>query len=91
MAPNTQGNANRWRRAIAALASLVVIALSLGSSAEPRLARSALVAGLCLVLWLTEVVPPYVPTLVLWDVLMILGCVLISLTGPFVLSLVGIL
>jgi sodium-dependent dicarboxylate transporter 2/3/5 len=25
-----------------------------------------IVAGICLALWLTEVVPPYVPTFVLW-------------------------
>jgi sodium-dependent dicarboxylate transporter 2/3/5 len=54
----------RW--AVVATAAAAIAALSLGSSAEPLIARSALVAGVCLVLWLSEVVPPYVPTLVLW-------------------------
>lgn len=33
---------------------------------EPILRRAMIVAGVCLTLWLTEVVPPYVPTFVLW-------------------------
>lgn len=33
---------------------------------EPILRRAIIVAGVCLTLWLTEVVPPYVPTFVLW-------------------------
>lgn len=33
---------------------------------EPVLRGAIIVAGVCLTLWLTEVVPPYVPTLVLW-------------------------
>lgn len=31
-------------------------------------ARALAIAGFCLVLWLTEVVPPYVPTLLLWAI-----------------------
>ena len=30
-------------------------------------ARAIVIAGICLALWLTEVVPPYVPTLLLWS------------------------
>lgn len=33
---------------------------------DPVIARALAIAGTCLVLWLTEVVPPYVPTLLLW-------------------------
>jgi sodium-dependent dicarboxylate transporter 2/3/5 len=33
---------------------------------DPVLSRVSIVAGVCLTLWLTEVVPPYVPTFVLW-------------------------
>ncbi|MGI9065495.1 MAG: SLC13 family permease, partial [Pyrinomonadaceae bacterium] len=33
---------------------------------DPVFARAVAIAGICLVLWLTEVVPPYVPTLLLW-------------------------
>jgi solute carrier family 13 (sodium-dependent dicarboxylate transporter), member 2/3/5 len=33
---------------------------------DPVFARVLAIAGICLVLWLTEVVPPYVPTLLLW-------------------------
>jgi solute carrier family 13 (sodium-dependent dicarboxylate transporter), member 2/3/5 len=33
---------------------------------DPLFARALAIAGICLVLWLTEVVPPYMPTLLLW-------------------------
>ena len=33
---------------------------------DPVFARALAIAGICLVFWLTEVVPPYVPTLLLW-------------------------
>ena len=33
---------------------------------DPVFARAVAIAGICLVLWLTEVVPPIVPTLLLW-------------------------
>lgn len=33
---------------------------------EPIFRRAMIVVGVCLTLWLTEVVPPYVPTIVLW-------------------------
>ncbi len=55
-----------WRWAIAVVAVIGAAALSLGAFTDPLLGRTSFVAGLCLVLWLTEVVPPYVPTLVLW-------------------------
>lgn len=35
---------------------------------DPVFARASAIAGICLVLWLTEVVPPYVPTLFLWAI-----------------------
>ena len=43
-------------------ASLLVAWLSVDS---PILARSVAIAGVCLTLWLTELVPPFVPTLLL--------------------------
>lgn len=45
---------------------IAVCAFSLGFIHNPLLARAALVAGICLALWLSELVPPYVPTVVLW-------------------------
>lgn len=33
---------------------------------DPVFARAVAIAGICIVLWLTELVPPYVPTLLLW-------------------------
>ena len=54
----------RW--ALTAAAVAVVSVLSLALVEDPVLARALIVAGACLVLWLGEVVPPYVPTLVLW-------------------------
>ncbi len=44
----------------------VVSALSLTLIEDPLLARTLIVAVACLTLWLSEAVPPYVPTLVLW-------------------------
>ena len=35
---------------------------------DPVFARALAIAGICLVLWLTEVVPAYVPTLLLWAI-----------------------
>jgi sodium-dependent dicarboxylate transporter 2/3/5 len=34
---------------------------------DPVIARAAIVATVCLTLWLSEIVPPFVPTLVLWS------------------------
>ncbi|HYH86862.1 MAG TPA: DASS family sodium-coupled anion symporter [Pyrinomonadaceae bacterium] len=52
-------------------ASVIVIiaglaALSLVWIKDPLIARAVVVAGVCLTLWLSEAVPPFVPTLVLW-------------------------
>jgi sodium-dependent dicarboxylate transporter 2/3/5 len=56
----------RWVRPAMALAgvsaSLLVAWLGVDS---PIIARSIVIAGVCLTLWLTELVPPFVPTLLL--------------------------
>ena len=52
----------------------VLVAIALAAAAvlpsvwidDSIIARAAVVAGVCLVLWLSEIVPPYVPTFVLW-------------------------
>jgi sodium-dependent dicarboxylate transporter 2/3/5 len=49
-----------------ALATGVVSSVSFAISAHTMESRAAIVAVICLGLWLTEVVPPFVPTLVLW-------------------------
>lgn len=54
----------RWFVA-AILVAIVVVSALLGIK-EPVFSRAVAIAGTCLVLWLTEVVPPYVPTLILW-------------------------
>ncbi|HET6893376.1 MAG TPA: DASS family sodium-coupled anion symporter [Pyrinomonadaceae bacterium] len=54
----------RWSLAASLSAALVVS--SWFWIEDPVFARAVAIAGTCLVLWLTEVVPPYVPTLVLW-------------------------
>jgi sodium-dependent dicarboxylate transporter 2/3/5 len=54
----------RWLVAII-LGAILVTATWLGIK-DPIFARAIAIAGICLVLWLTEVVPPYVPTLLLW-------------------------
>lgn len=50
---------------------------------DPVIRRAMIVAGVCLTLWLTEVVPPYVPTLVLWA-LKLTVCVTKSDANPVV-------
>lgn len=150
---------------LAAATVIAISTLSLTTIEDPIIARALIVAGACLTLWLSEAVPPYVPTLALilmlclasallsalmsntatatmliplaasldpspstailvavaasfgipfvistppnamiygeggiqsrdllapGLVLMILGCLLVSLTGPFVLNLMGI-
>ena len=56
--------ATRWMLAAATI--IVLSALSLTLIEDPLLARTLIVAGTCLTLWLSEAVPPYVPTFVLW-------------------------
>ncbi|HEX8705955.1 MAG TPA: SLC13 family permease [Myxococcaceae bacterium] len=66
--PLASGGADwgRWVRPGLALlgvaASVLVAWLGVDS---PLVARSILIAGVCLTLWLTELVPPFVPTLLL--------------------------
>lgn len=33
---------------------------------DPQIARATFIAGLCITLWLSEIVPPYLPTFLLW-------------------------
>lgn len=55
-----------WLRPALALGGLAVVALVAGFGVEgPVASRAVLIGGACLVLWLTEVVPPFVPTLLL--------------------------
>jgi sodium-dependent dicarboxylate transporter 2/3/5 len=56
--------AMRWMLAAATI--MVVSALSLTLIEDPIIARTLIVAGACLTLWLSEAVPPYVPTFLLW-------------------------
>ena len=58
------GRRANWVLALVAIAVVVVGAPRLSN--DPRLVRGAVVAGVCLVLWLTEVVPLYATTLLLW-------------------------
>jgi sodium-dependent dicarboxylate transporter 2/3/5 len=54
---------------------LAVVAVVLGAAfgiADPKLSRAAIVAGVVLVLWLSELLPLYATTIVLW-----VGCVLL--------------
>lgn len=54
------------RRFVAAILIAAVVVSSWLLIRDPIFARAVAIAGICLVLWLTEVVPPYVPTLCLW-------------------------
>ncbi len=67
--PPSLGNYKGLIRPIVAGILVVAVVLSalLGVD-DPVFARALAVVGACLVLWLTEAVPPYVPTLLLWAV-----------------------
>ena len=54
------------RRLLALILIFLCVLLFLVWIQEPVLRRATIVACICLTLWLTEVVPPYVPTFVLW-------------------------
>jgi hypothetical protein len=94
--------ASRYVRLFLALVlTSVCVSISLIWIQEPILQRALIVAAVCLTLWLTEVVPPYVPTFLQGGItfsdlaipgliLMIMGCILVSITGPLVLNLAGI-
>ncbi|WP_224360989.1 SLC13 family permease [Hyalangium versicolor] len=64
-APTTSGS-KHWVRPALALAGVAasVLVAWLGVD-NPIIARSIAIAGVCLTLWLTELVPPFVPTLLL--------------------------
>ena len=52
--------------AISAVLIIGVSIFSLTYFENSLQAKATLIAGICLVLWLLEIVPPYVPTLILW-------------------------
>ena len=56
------------RRAVLIVSVLcaAVAVFSLAFFDDPLKARATLIAGICLILWLSEIVPAYVPTFVLW-------------------------
>ncbi|AGC45019.1 sodium:sulfate symporter [Myxococcus stipitatus DSM 14675] len=55
-----------WTRPALAGVGLVAVGLVAGFGVQGEVAsRAVLVAGVCLVLWLSELVPPFVPTLLL--------------------------
>jgi sodium-dependent dicarboxylate transporter 2/3/5 len=56
----------RWLLRAAALAAGAAVAGLALRIEDPRQSRAALVAGVCLVLWLTELIPLYATTIVLW-------------------------
>jgi sodium-dependent dicarboxylate transporter 2/3/5 len=59
--------ARRYARPLlATILSFVCVSASVIWIQEPIFKRALIVAGICLTLWLTEVVPAYVPTFVLW-------------------------
>jgi sodium-dependent dicarboxylate transporter 2/3/5 len=61
---STSNLITRWF--IAAILATALVISSWLWIRDPLFARALAIAGICLVLWLTEVVPPYVPTLLLW-------------------------
>jgi len=54
------------RLLLAAILIVSCLSVSLIWISDPVLSRATMVTGVCLILWLTEVVPPYVPTFMLW-------------------------
>jgi sodium-dependent dicarboxylate transporter 2/3/5 len=68
----TRSTLRQWL--VPVIAALAIVAIVLGASfgiSDPKLSRAAIVAGIVLVLWLSEVIPLYATTIVLW-----VGCVL---------------
>ncbi|MCP3137712.1 SLC13 family permease [Pyxidicoccus xibeiensis] len=60
------GPRRHWLRPLLAVAGVAAVALVAAFWAEgPVASRAVLIGGVCLVLWLTEVVPPFVPSLLL--------------------------
>src|SRR5215207_4099504 len=53
-------------RVVAGIAAAAVAAAALLLIPDPIRARAAAVAGVCLVLWLSEAIPLYATTIVLW-------------------------
>ena len=51
--------------AACAVAIAVAIVLTVFSEADPQLARTLMLAFVCVVLWLSELLPPFVPTMIL--------------------------
>jgi solute carrier family 13 (sodium-dependent dicarboxylate transporter), member 2/3/5 len=54
-----------------ALTSLIAF-FSFAYFDDPIQSRATLIAGFCLILWLSEIVPPYVPTFILWALTVLL-------------------
>ena len=71
------------RRLLAFILIFFCVLSSLIWIQEPVLRQATIVACVCLTLWLTEVVPPYVPTFVLWALTPLL---LFGLGGQFQLT-----
>ena len=63
-APEKQFSLKRWALVIGIIA--ITASTSLILIEDQRMARAAVIVCLCLTLWLSETVPPYVPTLFLW-------------------------
>src|SRR5688572_26234787 len=67
----------RWAAVFVGASLLAIVALNAAahlSIADPVLRRAAMIAGTCLVLWLTELTPLYATTLLLWaGVVLLLG------------------
>ena len=59
-------------RATVAAACVAISIFSFAFYENPLQARATLVAGICLVLWLSEIVPAFVPTLILWTLTVVL-------------------
>jgi solute carrier family 13 (sodium-dependent dicarboxylate transporter), member 2/3/5 len=69
-APPARPSTARLALTLAAIVAVVVFALAFYEDAVP--ARATLIAGICLVLWLSEIVPAFVPTFALWALTVVL-------------------
>ncbi len=65
VAPGAGSPARRRRATVFVLALTGVVAVSLHWIGAPLLERTAFLAGTCLALWLSDLVPPFVPSLLL--------------------------
>jgi solute carrier family 13 (sodium-dependent dicarboxylate transporter), member 2/3/5 len=69
---NVGDKKSRLKLIIVLICTILIAVFSLTYFDDSIKSRATLVAGFCLILWLSEIVPPYVPTFILWALTVLL-------------------